>query len=70
MPVVPLVIGCSLLVCAAILVYLWSRWAGREAAYEPEPLLAEEAAIEQTGTHLRGDQTGIHRRGDYGGFNG
>lgn len=61
MPVVALVIVCGVLVCAAVSLYLWSRWAGREAAYEPEPLSEEEASIYQLGIHLGGE---------HGGFNG
>jgi hypothetical protein len=52
--VVFVIVG-SVVVGAAISVYLWSRWSEREAAYEPEQLSEEEAAIYRLGTHLGWD---------------
>ena len=45
----------AVVVGAAISLYLWSRWSEREAAYEPEQLSEEEAAIYRLGTHLGWD---------------
>jgi hypothetical protein len=52
--VVFVIIG-AVVVGAAISLYLWSRWSEREAAYEPEQLSEEEAAIYRLGTHLGWD---------------
>lgn len=51
MPITALVIAAVLLVGTGISLFLWSCWADREAAYEPE-LLTEEASLHQLGIHL------------------
>jgi hypothetical protein len=49
--VVFVIIG-AVVVGAALSLYLWGRWSEREAAYEPEQLSEEEAAIHRLATHL------------------
>jgi C4-dicarboxylate transporter len=57
MTVMLVIIG--VIVAFMIALFFWSRWADREAAYEPEQLSEEEASIYRLGIALGANQPGM-----------
>jgi type II secretory pathway pseudopilin PulG len=59
MSTVVFVIVGVLIACAAVSLFLWSRWSEREAAYEPEQLGEEEASVYRLGIALGANPRGL-----------
>ena len=55
MSTIVLIIASIVFALLGLSLWLWSRWAERGAAYEPEQLSEEEASIYRLGIHLGWD---------------
>lgn len=62
MSIVVLVLTGVLFCVVGVALYLWSRWAEREAAYEPEELSQEEGSLYRLGIALGANHPGISGR--------